>query len=552
MNSMNQTFYRMLFDQSPVSLWVEDFTGVLESVQAIKAQGITDIRAYFQTYPDKLQEVISRLRVVDVNNTTLWLYKAKTKQELYDNFPVIFQKEAMDSILESVVALAEDRKYFEGQGVNYDLHGNKLHFNISWSIPGGEKRDYENVIVAMQDMTKLSLIRIELEEREALFRCIFEQASEGMMLMDASAKIILVNKAMEQHMETSAKNLVGKFLWDIYAAFNKKVRLEKEPKMNREKIMEALSDPAKAQRTAEYSFLDSKHKLHAHKQTLLPILTAKEHLYAVILTDLTPVYRSEVVTTILHKISHAVNIEVSLDDLFQTIHESLGRVIDVTNFYIALYDSKSNLVTFPYLVDEMNEDSSPVVADDSQSLTAQIISEERTLLLNFDAVKARTLDRGFLGYECKNFLGVPLILSGKVIGALVVQSYSKSDLYDEEDKLLLESVSEQIAFALHKKQTDENLNVLIQAIEQAGEGIVIFSPEGIIQYVNTIFEKRGRSLADNAGRFNGNYPVLSLVGRKQQVRGIYRLRFRITNPKNYTVKEAWTRILFWQYLKIWE
>jgi GAF domain-containing protein len=94
-----------------------------------------------------------------------------------------------------------------------------------------------------------------------------------------------------------------------------------------------------------------------------------------------------------------------------------------------------------------------------------------------------------MGYECKNFLGVPLILSGKVIGALVVQSYHKSDLYDEEDKLLLESISEQIAFALHKKQTDENLNVLIQAIEQAGEGIVIFSPEGIIQYVNTIFEK---------------------------------------------------------------
>jgi hypothetical protein len=106
--------------------------------------------------------------------------------------------------------------------------------------------------------------------------------------------------------------------------------------------------------------LDHKHKLHAHKQTLLPILTGKEHTFAVILTDLTPVYRSEVVTTILHRISHAVNIEVSLEDLFQIIHESLGRVIDVTNFYIALYDSKSNLITFPYLVDEMNEDSSPL------------------------------------------------------------------------------------------------------------------------------------------------------------------------------------------------
>lgn len=489
MNSMNQTFYRMLFDQSPVSLWVEDFTGILEKVQEYRAQGVNDLRAFFRTYPDQLAICISKLRVVDVNNTTLWLYKAKTKQELYENMHLIFRDEAIDCLLESVLALAEDRRYFDGQGINYDMHGNKLHFNISWSIPGGEKRDYENVIVAMQDMTRLALIRSELEEREALFRCIFEQASEGMMLMDAKAKIILVNQAMEKHMGIPAKEIVGGYLWDFYNRFYQSVRMEKPQKMNKELIQEILSDPLNAHRVAEYSFLDHKHKLHAHKQTLLPILTGKEHTFAVILTDLTPVYRSEVVTTILHRISHAVNIEVSLEDLFQIIHESLGRVIDVTNFYIALYDSKSNLITFPYLVDEMNEDSSPIVADDSKSLTAQIISEERTLLLDYDAVLARTLDRGFMGYECKNFLGVPLILSGKVIGALVVQSYHKSDLYDEEDKLLLESISEQIAFALHKKQTDENLNVLIQAIEQAGEGIVIFSPEGIIQYVNTIFEK---------------------------------------------------------------
>lgn len=489
MNSMNQTFYRMLFDQSPVSLWVEDFTGLLESIKELKDKGITDLRAYFQTYPDQLLLIASRLRVVDVNNTTLWLYKAKTKQELYDNMHIVFKDEAIDCLLESVIALAEDRKYFDGQGINYDLHGNKMHFNISWSIPGGAMRDYENVIVAMQDMTKLALIRSELEEREALFRCIFEQASEGMMLMDAGAKIVLVNKAMEKHLGTATKNIVGKYLWDVYHEFNNRVKLEKDPVVDMKLIQDVISNPESAHRVSEYSFLDNKHKLHAHKQTLLPILTGKELLFAVILTDLTPVYRSEVVTTILHRISHAVNIEVSLEDLFQTIHDSLGRVIDVTNFYIALYDSKSNLITFPYLVDEMNEDSAPVVADDSQSLTAQIISEASTLLLDYEAVKKRTLDRGFMGYECKNFLGVPLILSGKVIGALVVQSYHDPDLYDEEDKLLLESVSEQIAFALHKKQTDEDIHVLIQAIEQAGEGIVIFSPEGIIQYVNTIFEK---------------------------------------------------------------
>ena len=94
MNSMNQTFYRMLFDQSPVSLWVEDFTGILEKVQEYRAQGVNDLRAFFQTYPDQLAICISKLRVVDVNNTTLWLYKAKTKQELYENMHLIFRDEA--------------------------------------------------------------------------------------------------------------------------------------------------------------------------------------------------------------------------------------------------------------------------------------------------------------------------------------------------------------------------------------------------------------------------------------------------------------------------
>lgn len=489
MNDMNQTFYRMLFEQSPVSLWVEDFTGVLEHVQELKNSGIEDLRAYFQTYPENLFACVQKLRVVDVNNTTLWLYKAKTKQELYDNLHQVFRDEAILCLMESVIAIAEDRKYFDGQGINYDLHGNKLHFNISWGIPGGMKRDYENVIVAMQDMTKLALTRIELEESEALFRCIFEQASEGMMLMNAQGKVFLANQAIEKLLEISPNELVGKYLWDIYQTFSKRVSFETPAKIHKEYIQKLMAEPGQTHSGTEYSFLDSKHKLHAHKQSLIPILTGKENSYAVIITDLTPVYRTEVITTILHRISHAVNLEVSLEDLFHTIHQSLGRVIDVTNFYIAIYDKKSKLITFPYLVDEMNEDTSPVVADDNISLTAQIINEAQTLLLDHDAVVERTKNKGFMGHQCMNFLGVPLILSGNVIGALVVQSYLKSDLYGEEDRLLLESVSEQIAFALHKKQTDENLTVLFQAIEQAGEGIIIFSPEGIIQYVNNIFEK---------------------------------------------------------------
>ncbi|MDI3504739.1 MAG: hypothetical protein PWP64_1675 [Candidatus Cloacimonadota bacterium] len=489
MKKFKLSFYQMLFEQAPVSLWVEDFSLIYAYLKSLKNEGVTDIRSYFLTYPEKFAECVSLLKILDVNNISLKVFGANSKDEIKQNAGQIFRDDAADCFMETIVAVADERKHFEGHGINYDLQGNPLYFHISWSIPGDNLQDYKRVIVAKQDTTNLERISKELEEREALFRCIFEQSSEGMMLVDMDGKVILINQAMENLSGLIAKNMVGSYLWDFYEAFFATVNMEKECAWNAATIKQFLQNPPAGNTSMEYDFFDQKHKLHAHKQTLIPIRSENQDLFAVILTDLTPMRRSEEISSILHNIAHAVNLEGSLDDLFHIIHQSLARVIDVTNFYIALYDKRSNLITFPYLVDEMSEDSSAIEADDNTSLTAQIITEERTLLLYQNDIEERTKNRGFMGVLCKNFLGIPLMLSGKVIGAMVVQSYKRGDLYDEEDKLLLESISEQIAHALHKKQADENINVLFQAIEQAGEGILIFTPEGTIQYVNTIFER---------------------------------------------------------------
>jgi len=483
------TFYHMLYNESPVSIWVEDFTGVFACIHEYRAQGITDLRAYFSTYPDKLVECVSKLRVVDVNQSTLKLYKAESKEHLYNSLDQVFQAESLPALMESVIAMSEGKRYFESQGVNYDLKGNKIVFRMTWTIPGFTEKDAENVIVVIQDMTRLASMRSELEERETLFRCIFEQASEGMLLIDSSGKISLVNTAMERLTGLSTHDFIGTYVWDIYNKFMENITLFGSRNFDREQVLSILNNPTKQSSTIEYRFKDQKHKLHAHKQTVVPIKTAKEYLYAIIVTDLSPAFRSEMSTRIMHQISHAVNVASSIDDLFATIHKSLGMLVDVTNFYIAFYDQKSRLITFPYLVDEMNEDPSPIDIDEAKSLTVEVIRDARPLLLDEDEIINRTDNSLLLGVQCKNWLGVPLLLNNEVIGAIVVQSYKDPYLYDKDDMLLLESVSEQVAFALHKKQKDENINVLIQAIEQAGEGIVIFSPEGFIRYVNTIFEK---------------------------------------------------------------
>ena len=188
--------------------------------------------------------------------------------------------------------------------------------------------------------------------------------------------------------------------------------------MSKEKVLRVISEHQDRPREAQFSFLDSRHKVYARKHTLMPISTKDVTLYAFISTDLTPAYRSERITAILHKISHAVNTTESLDELFHIIHDSLATIIDATNFYIALYDGKNNMITFPYLVDEMEENASPVVADDSKSLTAQIINEARPLLLDADEIQDRVKIIGAYGVECKNFLGI--LSSREVMGVSIV------------------------------------------------------------------------------------------------------------------------------------
>jgi hypothetical protein len=50
MNEMTKSFYQMLYDQSPVSLWVEDFSLIYSSMMALKNEGVQDLHAYFRTY----------------------------------------------------------------------------------------------------------------------------------------------------------------------------------------------------------------------------------------------------------------------------------------------------------------------------------------------------------------------------------------------------------------------------------------------------------------------------------------------------------------------
>lgn len=186
-----------------------------------------------------------------------------------------------------------------------------------------------------------------------------------------------------------------------------------------------------------------------------------------LLNDITNRKANEAVNNVLYNISRAANSDISLKQLYPVIREELSTIIDTTNFYIALFDEEKNKLCFPYYADETGERDKDFLVSKystSDSIFNYIFKTGESLLLNYNKYK-RMIDRGdFNSHDVitnkQVWLGVPLKIENKIIGSMILQSYTDPNLYLKKDIKLMEFVSQQIATAIDRKQAEEKLKFL--------------------------------------------------------------------------------------------
>ena len=170
--------------------------------------------------------------------------------------------------------------------------------------------------------------------------------------------------------------------------------------------------------------------------------------------DITELKRADVLQSALYDISEAANTTEDLLALFRRIHGIVGTLLPANNLFVALYDEKKDELSFPYYVDAHDLAPAPRKLD-SGTLSAEVIRSGQALLLtpDTDVALSEHIDT-IIGKDSLDWLGVPLNSSKGIIGALVVQSYSGEVRYTEQDKSLLQFVSNQIASAIVRKQNE--------------------------------------------------------------------------------------------------
>jgi len=166
--------------------------------------------------------------------------------------------------------------------------------------------------------------------------------------------------------------------------------------------------------------------------------------------------RAEQITHTLFRISNAVSTAKDLRDLYSSIHLILKKIIDLDNFFIAIYDKETSRVSFPYFVDQF--DSGNVYADqfsEENSLTGTVITSQKTLFLNKFELQQRGAENRVIGTVPTAWIGVPLKIKEQVIGIMAAQSYEDQHRFDSSYLDILTSVSDQVAIAIERKKNEQ-------------------------------------------------------------------------------------------------
>jgi PAS domain S-box-containing protein len=173
--------------------------------------------------------------------------------------------------------------------------------------------------------------------------------------------------------------------------------------------------------------------------------------------DVTERKRVELVQGALHRISQAALTADSLNHLYSSIHQILGELMPAKNFFIALYDPETELVSFPYFVDE--KDKVPPPRKHGTGLTEYVLSIGQPLFVSpelFDELLRRGVTQT-VGPSSVDWLGVPLRGKDRIIGVMAVQTYQEGERFGQQDLDILTFVSTQVAMAIERKQAEQAL-----------------------------------------------------------------------------------------------
>ena len=191
----SQTRYRDLFDETPISIWEEDFSKVKARIDELKEHGIEDLGAYLDANPDMLDELTDLIQVVDVNQVTVDMYAGGSPEVVINAAREPAWRERWAPIhANMLLTMVRGGNRAEIETIDCRMDGGEFAVRAVNVLPDSHTDSWSRVISAIEDISRLRDAEEGRRQSEERFEQLVGMLPDAVMLTELD-RVTYVNRA---------------------------------------------------------------------------------------------------------------------------------------------------------------------------------------------------------------------------------------------------------------------------------------------------------------------------------------------------------------------
>ncbi|HEX6789077.1 MAG TPA: GAF domain-containing protein, partial [Gaiellaceae bacterium] len=174
----------------------------------------------------------------------------------------------------------------------------------------------------------------------------------------------------------------------------------------------------------------------------------------------------------VNSVGQALSSQLDLDGLIELVGERVRETFDADIAYVALHDEATGKIEFAYYWESGERRPEPALKY-GEGLTSQILGSREPLLLNR---REQLAAEASVGTPSLSYLGVPILVGSRAIGAISVQSIEEEGRFGEADSRLLATIAANVGIAM------QNARLFTEVEHQRGylESLVSITPAAVV------------------------------------------------------------------------
>lgn len=203
----SESRFRKIYETASVSIWEEDWSEVISTIKNLQTIGIRDALSYISGNQKLTQELLSSIKILDVNPWTLKIFNATDKNRLIEHLNCELNTK-IEFFLNELKALLSEKSVIIQETTLEKLNGGSIHILVSISLPSSSSNI---AFVTMQDITEQQENQRQLRLISNMLRISTEAGNIGMWNWDLNSGVLSWDEHMHKLYETNLWNFKSEF-----------------------------------------------------------------------------------------------------------------------------------------------------------------------------------------------------------------------------------------------------------------------------------------------------------------------------------------------------